>query len=290
MYMWPVVLFLLLRVWFYQQWPDFPKAFSTFIEYPGWGLWVLWLLVWFNAFVDVSLLVSYFLPKWKKMIVSITLVIAYVILIILREHNNIPSYHFIGYDYFISYTPIFLVGYLLGDKPFTYINKWISIIVGSLGLVMVVVLCRFATPFYSSGYHIEENLGIFYAATVCAVGFYYGISTLISRIKIGEVIGVLGQFTLECYFLHLVLLKNWSAIRLENAWLTTIASIALVILCLGNTVLVVATYFNPFLHFLLFGRHFSYYKFENKAFDKLRDFCLNFKNKNNSNNISNITE
>ena len=291
MYMWPVVFFLLLRVGFYKQWPTFEKAFSDFIEYPGWGLWVLWLLVWFNAFIDVALLVSYFLPKWKKLIVSITLVITFVVFIILRNVNTIYNYHFIGYDYFMIYTPIFFVGLLVGDKVFTHINKWVSLIAIILGLVGMICMTRWATPFYSSGYHIEEHLYIFYPACLCAFMFYYGVSTLLSSVKVGSVIGYMGQFTLECYFLHLVLLKNWGSLNTGTTVGTIFAAIAMTILCLGNTILVVvATYFLPFTHFLLFGRHFSYYSFEKKMWDKLKEIATKDYFKKSSNNINNITQ
>ena len=291
MYMWPVVFFLLLRVGFYKQWPTFDKAFSMFIAYPGYGLWVLWLLVWFNAVIDIALLVSFFLPKYKKLIVSITLVIAYVIFIILRNVNTIPNYHFIAYDYFVIYTPIFFVGLLVGDKAFTYINKWVSLLGIILGFMGMILISRFSTPFYSSGYHIENNLYVFYPACLCAFMFYYGVSTVLSKVKVGEVIGFMGQFTLECYFLHLVLLKNWGSINTGNNVSTAFAAIAMVILCLGNTILVVvATYFIPFTHFLLFGRHFSYYSFENKMWEKLKEVSTKDYFHNSTNNINNITQ
>lgn len=291
MYMLPVVLFLLLRVTFYKQWEDFPTAFSGFIDYPGWGLWALWLIVWYNALVDIALLVSYFLPKWRKLIISITFVIAFIIFIVLRNQNVIETYHFIGYDYFVIYTPIFFIGYLLGDKIFTYINKWVSIIVSVLALAGIIVITRLSTPFYSNGYHVEEHLYIFYLASLCAFGFYYGISTLLDKVKFGKYVGFCGRFTLECYFLHLVLIKNWGNIRQENPWLTTLFAIGLTLLCLVNTAAVVAIlYFIPFGHFLMFGRHYSFYKFENRIFDKLKEICTKDYFKKNNDNINNITQ
>ena len=291
MYMWPAVLFLLLRVWFYKVQPNFSLAFKEYMEYPAMGLWVLWLLVWYNALVDIALLVSFILPKWKKLIVSITLVIGFTIFVILRQTNVIENYHFIGYDYFVIYTPIFFVGYLLGDKIFSFVNKWISLVIFALSLVGAIILCRFSSPFLGSGYHIEENLYIYYLGALCAVGVYYGFATLIERIKIGEPIALMGRFSLECYFLHLILLREWGRFDLGNGWLTFLATLGLTLLCIGNTVVVVAgTYFLPFTHFILFGRHYSYYSFENKMFDKLKEICTKDYFHKSSNNINNITE
>ena len=123
------------------------------------------------------------------------------------------------------------------------------------------------------------------------VAFYYGASTLLSKVKVGSVIGYMGQFSLESYFLHLVVIKYWGRFDLGNIWLNVIGSIAIVILLFGNTILVrVGTYFLPFTHFLLFGRHYSYYSFENKMWEKLKEICTKDYFHKSNNNINNITE
>ena len=290
MYMWPVVFFLLLRVGFYKQWETFEKAFSDFIDYPGWGLWVLWVLVWINLFIDIGLFIGKLYPKLAKLFASITLVIAFIIFICLKEGGTIPNYHFIGYDYFVIYTPIFFVGYLIGDLVFSKYNKWVSVGLLCGGLIATVCICIFVTPFYSSGYHIEEHLYIFYTVSLCAIVFYYGLSTLLEKVKIGKLIGFLGQFSLESYFLHLVLIKYWKPFNPGNIWLTILVSVGLVLLCMVNTFGVVfILYFIPFGHFLMFGRHWSFYKFENRIFDGLRDFCLDRNKNENRDNIKNIS-
>ena len=285
-YMWPAVLFLLLRVAFFKQWDDFNKGFSVWMEYPAYGLWVLWLLVWYNLFIDIGLLISYFLPKYKRIIVPITLVIAFAVFIILRQINTIRSYHFLGFDYFMIYTPIFLLGYVVSDSVFKKFNLIVSIVLSVLGLTGAIFISAYGTPYLASGYHIENNLYIYYTAAICAIAFYYGISTLINRVKFGQYIALTGQFTLEGYFLHLMLLKNWGYMNLPNTYTIVILSIVFVLLCYANTILVIsATYYLPFTHFLLFGRHFSFYSFENKLFDSIKNFFLDDKK-----NINNITE
>lgn len=275
MYMWPFVLFLILRNAFYQQFGNFSKGWSTYMEYPTYGLWVLWLLAWINLFTDIGLLIGYFLPKISKLIPPIVLTIAFIILICLREKNTIPSYHFLGYDYFVIYVPIFLVGYLIGDYIFKLYNKISSIILMVFGLASCFIMCWFIKPFLGTGYHIENNLYIYYLASALALSFYYGVSTLLERVKVGTLFAFFGQFTLEAYFLHLVLLKNWGAMNFDNAFITTMVSLGLFLLCIVNTAgVVLVLYFIPFGHFLMFGRHYSFYKFENKIFDSLKSFCL----------------
>lgn len=275
MYMWPFVLFLILRNAFYQQFKDFADGWSQYMEYPAWGLWVFWAFAWMNLFIDIGLLVSKLFPKFYKLIAPITLTIAFIVLICLRENNVIPSYHFLGYDYFVFYVPIFLVGYLIGDKLFSYYNKNVSFILMIFGFIATLMLTMFVKPFLSTGYHIEDNLYIYFLGAALVMAFHYGLSTLIENRKSGKIIGFAGRFTGEAYFLHLLLLKNWAAFNLNNIPLTILASLGLFLLCIVNTIAVVAVlYFIPFGHFLMFGKHYSIYKFENKFFDDIKAFCL----------------
>ena len=275
MYMWPFVLFLILRNAFYNQFESFEKGWSTYMDYPAYGLWVLWLLAWINLFIDLGLLISSLFPKFYKLIASITLVIAFIIFICLKERGVIPNYHFLGHDYFVIYTPIFIVGYLFGDKLFSLYNKYASIILLVVGFLGTLFLTMFVKPFLSSGYHIEDNLYIYYLGASLSLAFYYGLSSLIENMKAGKIIALSGQFTLEAYFLHLVLLKNWAPFNPGSIWLNILVSTGLFLLCVVNNIAVVAAlYFIPLGHFLMFGRHKSFYKFENRIFDNIKEFCL----------------
>lgn len=275
MYMWPFVLFLILRNAFYNQFESFSKGWAMYMEYPAYGLWVLWVLAWINVFIDLGLLLGRYIPKVGKYIAVLMLIIAFIVFICLKEKGVIPSYHFLGYDYIVVYVPIFIIGYLIGDYIFKLYNKVTSILFAAFGLVGTFMLCIFVKPFLSSGYHIEDNLYIYYLAAGMAIMFYYGISTLLERVKVRKLFAFMGQFTLEAYFLHLVLLKNWGMMNFNNVFITTMVSIGLFLLCIVNTIAVVAVlYFIPFGHFLMFGRHYSFYKFENKIFDSLKNYCL----------------
>lgn len=275
MYMWPFIFFLILRNAFYQQFKDFSIGWSTYMEYPSYGLWVLWLLAWFNLLIDLGLLISKFCPKFYKLIAPITLIVGYIVLIVLRENNVIPSYHFLGYDYFVIYTPIFLVGYLLGDYIFKKRDKILSIILLIVGFLITLITSIFIKPFLSLGYHIENNLYIYYLLAASSICFYYGLSSLLEDLKVGRLLAFSGRFTLESYFLHLVLIKYWTSFNLNNVFLTSLATFGLFTLCIVNTALVVLIlYFIPFGHFLMFGKHLSIYKFENNFFNKIKEKCL----------------
>ena len=246
-YMWPVVLFLILRVAFYNQWPDVPKAFEEFWKYPVMGLWFLWVLLWLNLAVDIGLLISIFFPKYKKLCVFIFVALSYALIIILRQQNVIYSNTFIGYDYFVAYTPIFMFGYLFGDKIFKFFNKWISIALIGIGIALTVLIVYYSRKMVVID--LPTNIPLFYIASLFAFLTMYGLGTLLERLKFSKVIAFMGQFTLEAYFLHLMLIKNWGNLHLTDPGLMTGWTIALFLLCVVNTAAVVAvTYFIPFSH------------------------------------------
>lgn len=274
-YMWPVVFFLILRVALYTQWPDVPKAFEVFWNLPVMGLWFLWVLLWLNLASDIGLLISSLFPKFKKLCVFLLVAISYAIIVILRQQNIIYYNTFIGYDYFIAYTPIFLVGYLFGDKLFRYINKWVSIATFEVGVTITVLIVNYSPQMVVID--LPTNIPLFYVASLFAMLAMYGLGTLLEQFKFSKVIAFMGRFTLEAYFLHLMLIKNWKGMGLTDPGLITGYTIGLFLLCVVNTAAVVTvTYFIPFSHFLLFGRSWSFYKFEKKIVDRIKEFAYKY--------------
>lgn len=274
-YMWPVVFFLVLRVALYNQWVDVPKAFEVFWDTPVMGLWFLWVLLWVNLASDIGLLIASFFPKYKKLCVFMLLAISYAIIVILRQQKVIYSNTFIGYDYFVAYAPIFLFGYLFGDKLFRFFNKWVSIASFVVGLTLTILIVYYSRPMVVID--LPTNIPLFYIASLFAFLTLYGVGTLLTQYKFSKVIAFIGQFTLEAYFLHLMLIKNWGSFGPMDNGLITGYTIGLFLLCVVNTAGVVAiSYFIPFSHFLLFGRSYSFYKFEKKFFSKIKEIAYKY--------------
>ena len=270
--MWPVVFFLLLRVWLFEQWPTVDKAFGEFWEYPVMGLWFLWVLLWINLTVDIGLLISYFAPKYKKIFVTGMILVFYFLIIILREQNVIYLRTYLGYDYFVAYTPIFLFGYLFRDKLFTNINWKVSVALIAFGLTASILIVHFSQQMVVID--LPTHLPLFYIATTATILVYYGVSNLLENCKAGKFFAFLGQFTLEAYFLHLIIVKNWGAMRIANQALCTGYTVGIFLACVTDIVLVIAVcYFVPFIHLLLFGRSWSRYKFEKNIFSKLKEIA-----------------
>ena len=272
-YFLPFIYFLLFRVLLYGQWVDFPAAFAAILEYPVSGLWVCWILVWTVLFLDIGLLIASLLPKLKILWVTLSIITAMSVLIALRKTNVIQTDHFLGYDYFIVYVPVFLVGYLCGKHLFAINSKIVGLVcllVGAGGLIPVAMFNQniIAVTFLQSKW-------MFYVGCLCAMTAFYGAITLLRDLSWTKVLSFGGRFTMETYFLHLMILKNWSYAELPSGWAIFAMSLGLYTLCIANTIAVTAiTYWVPFLHFALFGRHYSHYAFENALFDNLKRACM----------------
>ena len=270
MYMWPIVLFLLLRVWLFNQWPTVDKAFGEFWEYPVMGMWFLWVLLWINLTVDIGLLISYFAPKYKKIFVTLMILVFYTLIIILREQNIIYLRTYLGYDYFVAYTPIFLFGYLFGDKLFTNINWKVSISLICVGLVMSILIVHYSEQMVVID--LPTHLPLFYIATTGTLLVYYGVSNLLNETKVGNVFSYFGRFTLEAYFLHLMIVKNWGGMRITDQALCTGWTIGIFLACIADIFAVlIICYYVPFIHLLIFGKSLSRKKKKKNIFIKLKE-------------------
>ena len=272
-YFLPFIWFLLFRVLLYGQWVDFPTAFSEILEYPVSGLWVCWILVWTVLFLDIGLLIAHWCPRFKILCGTLGVVIALTVLIILRKTEVIPSDHFLGYDYFVIYVPVFVVGYLTGRHLFKIDKVFIAVICLAVGLGGLVPVVMFNMNIIAVTF--LQSKWMFYLGCFCAMTAFYGLITLMRRASWTKVFSFAGRYTIEAYFLHLMIIKNWGYMDLPGGWAIFGMTLGLYTLCIVNTVVVtIVTYWVPFLHFVMFGRHYSHYAFENALFDKLKKACL----------------
>ncbi|MCQ2802911.1 MAG: acyltransferase [Bacilli bacterium] len=267
LYFWPFLFFILLRMGIYNQWNNVSDAFDELMKYPVSGLWVCWILVFITIVLDIGLLISKLYPKLKKLFVSIMFVIGIVILLILRDKNIIDNDSFIGYNYFIIYTPLFLVGYLIGDNYFKIKKPIISIIISIISLTGLIVLCYYKRKFMSV--HFYDDVWYNYLACLLSLGIYLGVVEIFKKLqKTQKILGICGKYTLEIYFVHLIILKAFSRLFYFNTVITILVIIGLLLLCYVSTAaIILLTYYVPFLHFALFGKHFSRYDWEDKFWD-----------------------
>lgn len=281
----PFVWFILFRIWIYKQWPDFNVAMEELMEYPVSGLWVCWILLWISIAVDIGLFISSIYPRLKILFVSSMLIIGIIVLVILRNTGVIVYDHSIGYDYFIIYTPVFLLGYLLGPYVLKLKNIYVLISFMVIGLAGLIPLCIYNPDFITTKFLANSEWPM-HLATLCATMFFIGLTYFVNKVPFSPLLSYLGQFTLEVYFLHLMLLKHWTVMELGNGWIIFLVTTGLFILCFINSYgVTLITMFVPFLHFILFGRHLSIYKFEDKFFEFIKNICYSKGKKINNENV-----
>ena len=269
-YLWPTLMFLYFRTWFYQQFTDVGQAWDLFFQYPTYGLWFLWVLLFSNIALDLGLYFASFFRINRKIFGFCGVLIPYVVVVCLRENGIIENDHVFGYDMFLLYVPVILAGYLAAPL-FTMKVKWPALDIGlvAVGLALCVTLSILMPRYYKS--QMRDILWWVYGAAVGAVIAYKGIASLICRLRIGKAVAFLGGFTLETYYLHLIVIKNWPSIRGANDFLTVLASIGMVLFLLANTAAVIAVlYWIPFGNFVFFGRSYSHYGFEKRFFADIK--------------------
>lgn len=275
MYMVPFLWFIAMRLWFYGQWGTWDKAWFELMQYPVSCLWVCWLLAFISSVVDIGLLISYFAPKLKKVFVCGLLAIGITVLVILRKNSVIPTDSQIGYDYFVAYTPTYFIGFLVGDL-FTKIKKnWILFLSMGVGLTGLFFATFFGPNLIKVDFY--KHIWMFYLCELCSLVFWIGTINLLDKTKLQKPLSFCGRFTMEAYFLHLMLIKVWGSMPeiKDNPLAITFVCIGLALLLIANTAVVtLVTYYIPFIHFILFGKHYSRYKFENNFFDKIRQIAL----------------
>ena len=215
LYMLPFIYFILCRNWFYNSWTDFSKGWDDLMVYPVNGLWVCWIMLWLSLVLDIGLFISYFFPKLKVLFVALTLIIGFTVLMILRNQNVIESNHHIGYDYFIIYAPAFLFGYLIGPYILKINNIFISIACFVVGLAALFPIAIYNHDFITVDF-LEKSQWMMYLASFCSIVCYFGVINLIRLWKKSYILAFMGQFTMEMYFLHLILLKNFKFTSYDN--------------------------------------------------------------------------
>lgn len=275
MYMIPFLWFIAMRIWFYQQWDSWGKAWEDLMAYPVSSLWVCWILAFISVVVNLGLFLSSVYPKLKKLFVCGLLAIGITVLVILRKNNVIDTDSRIGYDYFIAYTVPFLLGYLAGDHITKVKKNWILFTCLGAGIIGLFFTTFFGPNLIKVDYY--THIWFFFLAEFCSLLFWFGVINLLDKTKASKPLSFLGRYTMEAYFLHLMLIKNWGGMSsLGGEFLPTFfVIIGLTLLLIVNTVAVTAvTYYVPFLHFVLFGKHYSRYKFENRFFDKIKEIAL----------------
>lgn len=272
-YFWPFFTFIVLRILIYQQWDNLKDAFDTLMQTPVSGLWVLWLLSFISVLTDIGLCISSYIPKSKNIIVSSILILGLFILVVLRANFVIVSDYSIGFDYFMIYTPIYILGFVIFPTiQKINLSRFVSLLLIFTNLLLIIT-CVNEYPIYGLVTYFEYY-NVVYVINIFPLLMYMGIINLIKSKKV-KILPTLGKYSLEIYYVHLMILKAFIFINLNNLILNILTFIGLFLLSiLGSLLIVLLSYYIPFIHALIFGRSYSKYKFEKCIFSKIKKLLI----------------
>lgn len=269
-YFWPFLLFLILKTYMIGRWANLSEAFGDVIPSTSYGLWILWILLFISIITEIGLCLAKFAPQYKSYFVVSLLVVGMIILYYLRINHIIVYLDAIAYDYFMLYTPIFIIGFVFGQKMLQIkMKKSIAFILFPI-TILILFLLTMSFPYFGV-YDFIYYWPKLYVLMSFSFIFYLCLISILKDSKVYYLFAKQGKISLEIYFVHLVFLGFFSFIEFSNVYLTILSAIGLYLACFAlSFVIVFISYYIPFLHFLMFGRSYSFYKFETKFFIRLK--------------------
>lgn len=243
----------------------------SFYKNPETNLWFLWVLFMIHFIFDFGLFISTKIRKKVRTFVpvAISLLVSLGIVLLMFSLKNSFNFSTLSLKLLAYYIPFYCFGYffhyIVSKGMFRYKKGTLLSIVF---LVFSLTVVTFEIFFFDSIYSFDDGniklvlirvLGSVCAVYVCVFG-----ADLLCKFKIFRIIAKGGMFSLEAYYLHIIFLRFLNYSNENNAlqWLISIGSSVLLLFLVA--LLLVIIYFIPFLHLVLFGKSFSFYKFEKR--------------------------
>ena len=250
-------------------------AFINFFKNPETNLWFLWVLFVIHSIFNLGILISnkikfklsIFIPFAVSTLFS---VIVFVLMFVFgsKFNSQVLSVKLIAY-----YMPFYCFGNIFNLFIKSELsNKKVSDICLKIIVVLSFVILLFECFYFKSIYSFDDSnikflliriIGSVASIIVCV--FVFG---LLSKISLFKKASQLGKYSLQSYYLHIIILKfiSWSSDVVLTQWLLCIGAFFLLVASVA--VCLVVFYYIPFMNLILFGKSKSKYKFEEKLLAK----------------------
>jgi fucose 4-O-acetylase-like acetyltransferase len=247
--------------------------FSNTINDPTQILWFLFVLFWITLFFGLGVfLAGLSKAKILKFILPV-LCVAFLDGIMAIVYFKV-GHMFFASKYIIYYSFYYLFGFLfeLLFSKFIRCNKRIVLIktIGIFASLLCLSLVVFLVPsVYGLSDESIKDLFIRVGGSISGSIFMFFVFFDLKNTKFNNTISKAGRFSLEFYYLHLLALA-FIPTTIGDTPLSQwgYAFLFLLILILVCSFSILILYAIPFGHFILFGKSFSFYKFERKLFLK----------------------
>lgn len=279
--LYPCLTFLMIDVLLGSFGQSVISGLVAFYDDPNTNLWFLWVLF----FIETTYLFGiYFSSKFKHKVIRaiapyIFAILVFTPLVILILKGFIPG-QTLGIRLFVFYLPFYCIGSFGKGVKTRFFGKHQgekkTKAVGWVVFASLAAIFIFEIFYFDSIYSFSDSSIIYLAIRI--IGSLSGcyilifLSYKIKNIRFIKTASKGGQYSLECYYLHILFVKlvdfdymnsilpAWSVVLL--VWIFLVSMVAsFLVFC----------YFVPFLHALLFGKSWSYYSFEKQLFNRLQN-------------------
>lgn len=266
----PCFSFMLLSCLFRQQ--SLISSLISFYTNPETNLWFLWVLFVIHVFFDFGLYLSNKISfKFNYLIpVLISAIISGSIIVLIFLFGKEYDFSHLSLKLIAFYFPFYCLGYLSClFLRWAHLESKASIIVVICVFVSCLAILLFICFYFESVYAFSDTdlkyLLIRVVGSVSAIFVCTFIADYAVRLSPFLKIAKFGSFSLQTYYLHIVFMGiivfSTSDVAIIQ-WIQAFSFSALFIVLVIITMVVI--YFIPYVHLILFGRSFSYYRFEEK--------------------------
>ncbi len=246
-------------------------GFINFYKNPESNLWFLKVLFIIHLIFDFGLYISSKIKVSISFVVPVLLacLVSIVIIIMMFIFKGRFDFSTLSLKLIAYYIPFYCLGYLF----FMFINsnfsqkrpiKIISSFAIAIFAVLLIIEC-----FYFKSIHEFDDSNFKYVlirliGSVSSIFICLFIANIVIKFSFVLRISKFGAYSLQAYYLHILFLShlNFSAQNSLNQWLLSLGITALLIVLVFAAMVVI--YFIPFAHLIMFGKSFSFYKFEKK--------------------------
>lgn len=252
-------------------------SFKDFFFDPQSNLWFLWALFVIRLIFDFGLYLSNFIKNKFSFLfpVIISFFVSIFVITTMIIPNNSFNYSILAIKLIAYYIPFYCLGYLVHLLIISgFLENRTPKIICYLFISICSVILIFEC-FYFKSIHSFDDSNILYifiriVGSVSSIFVLLFLFDKIANYSFIKKVSSLGSYTLQTYYLHIVFLKllNFSSEYVTYQWLLSLSISLLLIIMVVFTLAVI--YFIPFLHLIIFGKSFSFYKFERKLPDILK--------------------
>ncbi len=246
-------------------------SFKKFYLNPEMYLWFLWalfvihLIFNFGLYLSVKFCGERIFSKFIPVLIEMSFALFLLVLIFSGKIDG----KILGVKLIAYYSCFYCAGYLfnllvnssLMDKKVTNVVMYCFL---GISIIYVLFVCIYFQSIYSFDDSSIKHLIIRISSSFASVYSFFYLIDLICRLECSRKISFFGRFSLQTYYLHIIFLRfiNFSSNDALMEWLIAIGATTALVLIVA--LVLIAIYFIPFLHLLMFGKTYSFYKFEKK--------------------------